>query len=135
MGAGVDTCGSSSFSLMVREKFTVFLVRLHSKTERTEDEEEVIYLAGADECVRNEVYGKYEVAQSQHAQQEAQFTTYTALVQYLKEVLDRRQFITHATTNVAQSTRAIKHKSSNNWLYEFGVTNGECKITLAQLAR
>ncbi len=68
----------------------IFLVGLHGKAERAEDEEEVIYLSGADECVRNEIYGEYEVAQRQHTQQEAQFTTYTALVQYLKEVLDRR---------------------------------------------
>ena len=70
--------------------FEIFLISLHGKTECAKDEEEVIYLTGADECVRNEIYGEYEVAQRQHTQQEAQFTTYTALVQYLKEVLDRR---------------------------------------------
>lgn len=68
----------------------IFLVRLHGKTERAEDEEEVIYLPGADEGIRNEIYGKYEVAQSQHAQQDAQLAANAALAQHLKKILYSR---------------------------------------------
>ena len=91
-GAAVTVANSSCFDVLLMILFVaqIFSVSLHSNTKSAEYEENIIYLPGADESIRNDIQGANKIEQSQHTKQHTELTPYTALVQNLKKITNRR---------------------------------------------